>query len=270
MTESSKAHTRFPQIDDAMVERAFRWLNEHAFFGGEPFSESRRQVRCALEAALDRRTGPTCRRSEYDDLGAYQRRGMTAPSGIGRRIGDTSWTDLPRKTVRLAREAAEEIAVSEGMVTAGTDAWNDWLSAPVPSPRTNIPFIAKMYRAMERVRREEQNAGRVIMSGTATEPVGGFYAPKDQVMGTPYCIHERSTDAPRSPGSWIRMHRRKDDEQGQPSGAPYGASIASPQGGWLHQRRSDTGTTVGGMCRHRRFDDVWNSSSLHRRKDDPK
>lgn len=41
-----------PEIDDEMVERAFRWLNENACFGGEPFSESRRQVRCALEAAL--------------------------------------------------------------------------------------------------------------------------------------------------------------------------------------------------------------------------
>jgi hypothetical protein len=41
------------EVTDEMVERAFIWLNHNACFGGEPFDESRRQVRKALEAALN-------------------------------------------------------------------------------------------------------------------------------------------------------------------------------------------------------------------------
>lgn len=102
MTEDSKAHKRFPIIDDANVGR---FIGE--YFGRDAKKADRPSVWRALEAALDRRTGPKCRRVEYDDVDFYQRRGMSKPSSIGRRSCDTSWTALPKKSSRLAREAAE-------------------------------------------------------------------------------------------------------------------------------------------------------------------
>ena len=41
------------EITDEMVERAFTYLNHHAFFGGSPFEEYHAHVRKALDAALN-------------------------------------------------------------------------------------------------------------------------------------------------------------------------------------------------------------------------
>jgi hypothetical protein len=141
MTEDSKA---FPLIDDAMVKR---------FVGaGGCYQRGKSVDQCVregLEAALDRRTGPKCRRVEFDDTSYLSRRKL-----YGRRHDDELKNSLPRKSSRLAREAAEkaaqEIEVSEGMIDAGAAQWRG-----VCGDRTGA---AAVYRAMERVRREELKA----------------------------------------------------------------------------------------------------------------
>lgn len=93
-------------IDDDMVERAARAvfgqssLEQGSFWG---IANPRAAFRTALEAALDRRTGPKDRRVEQDDTCGWSRR----MSNFGRRDDDKCWVDLPRKSDRLKREAEE-------------------------------------------------------------------------------------------------------------------------------------------------------------------
>jgi hypothetical protein len=222
MTEDSKALKRFPLIDDDMVKR---------FIGaGGCYQRGKSVDQCVregLEAALDRRTGPKCRRIErdYDAANALQE-GRLFKAGRdlgsnGRRSDDPDWTALPSKSSRLAREAAEkaeEIPVTQAMIEAARKGY--W--AAVNDGHAGDDAYAASIREAERVRREEETA-KQVETGCQT---------------------------------------------GCGQGAPCGASIASPQGGWLHKRCSDTGTAVGDMHRHIRAGErCWARS--HRRKDDP-
>ena len=220
MTSDSKAHKRFPQIDDEMIARACRSAGvSPTGFGNAAFY---RQI---LEAALDRRVGPKCRRVEWDDVGVHGlARGW---SSKGRRSTDKNYfQDLPRKSSRLAREAAEkeEIEVSAEMRRAGRAAGH-------AIPALSHDWPTQIYTAMERVRREEQKGTKATNvhwrstdrfcgtvhrrksdeGGQEAAPQGAPYGASVPVRGTAYRIHERSSDAPRSPGSCIRMHRRADD-----------------------------------------------------------
>lgn len=111
-------------IDDDMVERAARAvfgqssLEQGSFWG---IANPRAAFRMALEAALDRRTGPKDRRVEQDDTCDWSRR----MSNFGQRDDDKCWADPPRKSARLKREAEEQKAQEMGgqRFNIGDDAW---------------------------------------------------------------------------------------------------------------------------------------------------
>lgn len=95
-------------IDDDMVERAARAvfgqssLEQGSFWG---IANPRAAFRTALEAALDRRTGPKDRRAEWDDT--YQVLNRRCHPYAGRRKDGADYVLLPRKSDRLKREAEE-------------------------------------------------------------------------------------------------------------------------------------------------------------------
>ena len=148
-----------PRITDEMVDRYLASMKSNDW-------TTREGVRTNLEAALDRRTGDKCRRVEKDDLSwSWWDYGRRRPEKTGRRKDDIRyWRNLPAKSSRLAREAAEkakaepeEIPVSEGMRRAG---WLRYLNARgvIAADAMNITdeyAMQESYRAMERARREE-------------------------------------------------------------------------------------------------------------------
>lgn len=113
-------------IDDDMVERAARAvfgqssLEQGSFWG---IANPRAAFRTALEAALDRRTGPKDRRAEWDDT--YQVLNRRCHPYAGRRKDGADYVLLPRKSARLKREAEEQKAQEMGgqRFNIGDDAW---------------------------------------------------------------------------------------------------------------------------------------------------
>ncbi len=153
------------RITDAQVERACRIVWDVKPLG-TVLPDLKRRMGEALEAALDRRTGPKCRRAEQDDTGVYGQRGVLShgANGVGRRSGDKSWMDLPKKSSRLAREAAEEPPhkVSVSMMAAGRESIRLFEYEPRGksiNPEKHylltLHDVIEAHRAMERVRREE-------------------------------------------------------------------------------------------------------------------
>ena len=173
MTEDSKAHRRFPQIDAGMIGRFERAALVLDCTGAWVCKDTK----AGLEAALDRRTGPKCRRKELDDIPPSYPTRRSEINGSGRRPTDTSpWESLPRKSARLAREAAErkeEIVVSPKMKREGYYAF-----CGGPRAEHYEDALARAYVEMERARREELK-GQVAAPCGASVP-GGTVNIKDR------------------------------------------------------------------------------------------
>lgn len=107
-------------------------------------------ARVALEAALDRRTGPKDRRVEWDDDEGMARRHSWHT--CGRRHDDKPYYRLPSKSDRLKREAeakAQEIHVSDGMKDVGLEILLQNIGVDRDTPTAVIAkAVATIYRAM--------------------------------------------------------------------------------------------------------------------------
>ena len=223
MTEDSKAHRRFPSTADFSARhKAFRALQEAVIgIGSILIGDGAKD--------LDRRTGPKCRRKELDD--GAPRPTRRTQFCIGRRSTDTTdWGALPRKSSRLARGVAEglrkdtahhadsdrlstgycgtgvghngslpsvaaeeEIPVTVKMQSEGIEAmYADGFDCNPCNARGRID-VNKIYRAMERVRREE-------LKGQAPAPRGARFRRGAYWGGTTSVDNERSG-----------RDRRKDD-----------------------------------------------------------
>lgn len=207
-----------PKITDDQIELGATALCR---FNGKPFHDECDPIceRCKktaafiLEAALDRRTGPKCRRVEWDDVKTYRRRVTLG----GRRKTDAGdFTGLPKKSARLARESAEkskraspeeEIPVSEGMREAGASAFQAYrnFSRGTISGEV-IDALCEAYRAMRRKELEAAPSGASCAAKTETgaraETTTGFSVRRVQYL------HARAGDDGMSTN-----HRRKTDAE---------------------------------------------------------
>lgn len=210
-----------PKITDDMVEHALAvWPR----FPVCTVSQAQAALRRALEAALDRRVGPKCRRVEVDDVSPA--RPTRRHHGCkGRRSTEKDyWYELPRKSARLARESAEkakeEIEVSEGMRKAGADevrrlhatnraAMSRGAQVDVYSIETYDAEL--IWRAMERVRREESRAAPCGASDARQGACDASAAMTTGRVVDPWTWHDAARPHGRAGELPSFLHRRKDD-----------------------------------------------------------
>ena len=148
------------KVTDVMADRASR-----VYYKMLPTETMREAMRCALEAALERRTGPKCRRVEWDDTQYFPGFARRWSNAAGRRATDSD-QPLQRKSRRLAEEKAKsepDIPVSEGMCLEGGQALRDCCILHLRGPhdvwelKADDPdVVKKIFRAMEKKRREEE------------------------------------------------------------------------------------------------------------------